>query len=224
MKLVRLILVWSWRFIKRLQFKKRKIFLDETVAFNRQTKFGEYCRIHHHSDITDSNIGSYTYVGNNCILSNCEVGKFCSIAAKVRVIPSTHPTKDYVSTSPVFHSTQNQCGTTFVQQSQFQEILSVDGRYAMIGNDVWIGEDVKIIGGITIGDGAIVATGAVVTKDVPPYAIIGGIPAKIIRYRFDESIISFLLQDRWWDKPVEWIKENAQAFKHIDSYKNSISL
>ena len=100
----------------------------------------------------------------------------------------------------------------------------MDGRYAKIGNDVWIGEDVKIIGGVTIGDGAIVATGATVTKDVPPYAIVGGVPAKVIRYRFDMPTIDFLLKDKWWDKPVDWIKSYAQEFKHIDLYKEKLAL
>lgn len=222
--MIRRIVVCVWRLIKKSQLRRRKVFLEGAVAFNRQTVFGEYCRIHHHSDITDALIGSYTYMGNNCLLTNCEIGKFCSIAANVKVIFSTHPTRDFVSTSPVFHSIQNQCGITFVQKPEFKEILSVDGRYAKIGNDVWIGEDVRIMGGITIGDGAVIAAGAVVTKDVPPYAIVGGIPSKLIRYRFNDSTISFLLNDRWWDKPVGWLKTHAQAFKNIDTYRKDIEL
>ena len=96
-----------------------------------------------------------------------------------------------------------------------------------IGNDVWIGEGVTIKGGVTIGDGAVLAMNACVTRDVPPYAIVGGVPAKIIRYRFDNNIIQGLLSIRWWDKPEDWIIEHAPDFcditKFINNFRNENS-
>ena len=83
---------------------------------------------------------------------------------------------------------------------------------------MWIGEDVKIKGGVTIGDGAIVAMGAVVAKDVPPYAIVGGVPAKIIKYRFSQDVIEELLSIKWWTKDDAWLKENASCFRNIDDF------
>ena len=222
MFLIRSILVGVWRFCKKNQLKNQHVFLDSQVLFNQYTKFGEYCKIHKYSDITDAEIGSYSYIGQRCVLSNCLIGKFCSIAANVKVISSTHPTREYVSTSPVFHSLQNQCGTTFVKETNFQEIQTINNRYAVIGNDVWLGEDVSILGGITIGDRAIVAAGSIVTKNVPPYAIVGGVPAKIIRYRFDEITIKELRQDQWWNKSVDWIKKNAYLFTNIKLYTKYI--
>ena len=87
-----------------------------------------------------------------------------------------------------------------------------------IGNDVWIGLNATILDGVTIGDGAIVAAGAVVTKDVPPYAVVGGVPAKIIKYRFTESQIDFLLKFRWWEKDRKWIQQNYKRFQDIESF------
>ena len=91
-----------------------------------------------------------------------------------------------------------------------------------IGNDVWIGSDVRIIDGVSIGDGAVVAAGSVVTKDVPPYAIVGGVSSKIIRYRFDDATIKQLLELKWWNMHEDWIKENADKFTSIEAFLESI--
>ena len=88
-----------------------------------------------------------------------------------------------------------------------------------IGSDVWIGLDVTIIGGVTIGDGAVVLTNAVVTKDVPPYAVVGGVPAKIITYRYDEETIAFLLKSKWWDNNEEWFENNWELMCDLEKFK-----
>ena len=216
--LLRESIVKLWRFFKRYSFRKKKVFIDTNVAFNHNTCFSNYCRIHKGSSINDSEIGAYSYVGCDCKLDNSIIGKFCSIGSCVKVLTATHPTNTFVSTSPVFHSTQKQCGITFVNENLFNQSLLVEGRSVIIGNDVWIGGDVILIGGIKIGDGAIVAAGAVVTKDVPPYSIVGGVPAKIIRYRFTKDQCDFLIQDQWWNKPISWITENVDLFSDIVVY------
>lgn len=218
--LIRRFVVKLWRIYQCIHLKKRFVYLDFGVVFNPATKFGKYCRVHHSSEICDSSIGSFTYIGANSCLNNCEIGKFCSIASSVKIISSTHPTRDFVSTSPVFHSLQKQCGITFVSKQEFDEILLINGRSVIIGNDVWIGEGVKIIGGVTIGDGAILAAGAMVVKDVPPFAIVGGVPAKVIRYRFEKESIKDLLLNPWWNMPEHWLRENAKLFKDINIYLN----
>ncbi|MBR6188682.1 MAG: CatB-related O-acetyltransferase [Prevotella sp.] len=113
---------------------------------------------------------------------------------------------------------EGQCGKTFVKESAFEERQLVDGCSAIIGNDVWIGQDVRIIEGVTIGDGAIVATGAVVTKDVPPYAVVGGVPAKVIRYRFTPEQQALLLQSRWWEQSEEWLQEHVREMQDIKEF------
>lgn len=86
----------------------------------------------------------------------------------------------------------------------------------MIGNDVWIGYEAVIMPGVHIGDGAIIGTRAVVTKDVPPYAIMGGVPARIIKYRFDDPAIQMLLKIKWWDWDIQKVKTNLSIIRQVD--------
>ena len=172
-------------------------------------------------------LGRCSYIGPNCYIG-ASVGRFTSIASGCRTIVGQHPyTYPYVSTSPVFFSLLKQCGTTFVNKQQF-----IESRYAdetnkisvIIGNDCWINANVSIISGVTIGDGAVVLAGAVVTKDVPPYAIVGGVPAKVIKYRYSEEDIQFLLNVQWWNKDISWLKEYSCKFVDFASFKNCCNI
>lgn len=115
----------------------------------------------------------------------------------------------------MFYSTSKQCGVTFATDNVFKEYL----KPLKIGNDVWIQQNVFICGGVEISDGAIVLAGAVVTKDVPPYAVVGGIPAKVIRFRYDEETIQFLLRIKWWNNDIEWFKKNWRLLNDINKLK-----
>ena len=154
-------------------------------------------------------LGFGSYIGANSYI-DARIGKYCSVASEVKTVTGSHPAKDFVSTHPAFFSTKKQAGFHYVTEDLFKEENQIK-----IGNDVWIGQGVMILSGVTIGDGAIIAAGAVVTKDVKPYSIVGGVPAKEIRKRFSEEEIKFLLELKWWDKPEKWIKENAEKFKDI---------
>ncbi|MBR6646045.1 MAG: CatB-related O-acetyltransferase, partial [Clostridia bacterium] len=111
---------------------------------------------------------------------------------------------------------RKQCGMTYVKENRFNEFTET----TIIGNDVWIGHSALILEGVKIGDGAIVGAGAVVTKDVPPYSIVVGVPAKVIKYRFSENEIAKLSELKWWDQSVEWIKENVDKFCDIRNFMN----
>uniref|UniRef100_A0A7V3J944 CatB-related O-acetyltransferase n=1 Tax=candidate division CPR3 bacterium TaxID=2268181 RepID=A0A7V3J944_UNCC3 len=183
--------------------------------FEGKNVIGSFCRIY------NSTLGFGSYLADNCIIENTKIGRFCSIGQSVRTFIGRHPSKVFVSTHPAFYSTQKQAGFTFVEKDCFEEHLYVDPekRFVVeIGNDVWIGNNVIIIDGIRIGNGAIVAAGAVVTKDVEPYAIVAGVPARVIRYRFPPDIIKFLLDFKWWDKGYDWIIKNSIFFRDIDKF------
>lgn len=214
---MKLLLVFYRIILTVLYFLKYKINLIG-VIFNHKTSFEGYNIIGKGSIISNSTIGLCSYVGANSKLPNTIIGSFCSIADNVKVIYYTHPTSTFVSTSPVFFSKCKQCGITFVENQLFDEILFINDKHLIIGNDVWIGSNVTIKGGVKIGDGAIIAMGAVVCSDVPPYAIVGGVPAKVIRYRFSQDVVNKLISFKWWDKNIDWIKENHDCFNEIEKF------
>ena len=160
-------------------------------------------------------MGYGSYIGPHCAI-NATIGRFTSIASYVRTNTGYHPvTIPFATTCPMFFSVQKQNGITFAKEKKFNEYKVPTS----IGNDCWIGEDVFFTGGLTIGDGAVVLSGSVVTKDVPPYAIVGGVPAKVIKYRYDKETIDFLLNFRWWNKDVEWLRKNWELLCDIEKLK-----
>lgn len=209
-------------FIKFLIFKFRyrgkRVFIEKKCNIGVTSVFEGSNRIGNNTELI-AKMGYGSYIGKNCSFFG-KIGKYCSIANNVNVITGNHPTKDYISTHPAFYSTEKQVGFTYVNKTTFEEHKYADEEKnpVVIGNDVWIGANVTILEGVTIGDGAIVAAGAVVTKDVPPYAIVGGIPAKVIKYRFDEEKIKKLLELKWWDWPTHKIIEKRESFKNINNF------
>lgn len=202
----------------------RNVIISPFAFFNRGSSFEGNNVIHKKAIVSGSSFGRNTFVGENSELPNCKVGRFCSIASNVRIVSATHPTNLFVSSSPSFFSISKQNGQTFVSINKFQEHLDKDGYYAIIGNDVWIGTNVLIKGGVEIGDGAIIAMGSVVTKDVPPFSIVAGVPARIIKYRFSSDQIDYLKEIKWWGKSENWLRKNADLFDDIDKFVSNTCL
>jgi chloramphenicol O-acetyltransferase type B len=173
---------------------------------NQNTKIYSCCSL---SDVT---IGKFSYIAPEGQVNFTEIGNFCSIGSNLICGFGEHPT-DFVSTSPVFFSTLKQCGASFTEKNYF-----VERKKITIGHDVWIGARVFVKDGVTISDGAIIATGAVVVKDVPSYAIVGGVPAKIIRFRFSKDIIEELIKIKWWIWSEERLKKAQPYFAQKDIY------
>lgn len=176
-------------------------------------------------NISNTSFGYASYVGKSCELHDVSIGKYSCIGPFVKTITGMHPTKKFASMHPAFYTVKNEVNLSYVDQVKFNEFTYADNKTkkrVIIGNDVWIGADVRILDGVKIGDGAVVAAGAVVTKDVPPFSIVGGIPAKIIRYRFDKEETDFLEKISWWNREEAWIKKHAQYFHDIDLLKEHV--
>lgn len=159
--------------------------------------------------IKGSKVGAYTYISANTDVENADIGKFCSISDHCRIGMGGHNTNQ-ISTSPIFTEAHN--ATKF--QWTAKDTNAAPVKKAIVGNDVLIGSHSLVLGGVTIGNGAVVAAGAVVTKDVPPYAVVGGVPAKVIKYRFSQDIIDKLQEMQWWDWTEEKIRENMVVFQN----------
>ena len=202
-------------------FRKRGVRISPSSFLNKKTVLKGKNTIHSNVVISNSQIGFATLIGKNCYLPNTIIGAYCSIAANVKIIEASHPSSKFVSTHPAFYSLLNQTGFTYATVQKFNEHLYYDEQSKVcvyIGNDVWIGLDVVIMGGVKIADGAIIAAGSYVVKDVLPYQIVGGVPAKLIRTRFDDVQIEALLKIKWWNYPQSWIQEHANLFDDIDLF------
>ena len=157
------------------------------------------------AQVVSCSIGRYSYLYGTLAV-HTDIGAFCSIAPGSSIGDGSHPT-NWVSTSPVFYYGRNVLKRNF-SKNEYQEYVKT-----VIGNDVWIGAKCMIKGGVTIGDGAIIGMGSVVTKDIPPYEIWAGNPARCIRKRFDDETIEKLLELQWWNWDNEKLKEYADCFR-----------
>lgn len=182
--------------MKNLAYLWAKLVRSARGTAIRHSQIDLTSRVHSGSAVIHTQIARHSFCGYDCTLYYCDIGPFCSIANRVSMGGVAHPAH-FVSTSPVFLSHEDSVKTKFARHNYLPFLRT------KIGADVWIGEGAFVKAGVRVGHGAIIGMGAVVTRDVPAYAVVAGNPARLIKYRFSESVVNDLLHSRWWDWPEE---------------------
>lgn len=190
-----MILFYLWsKFIKKIR---------GSAVIN--SKIDRTSKIESGSSIVNTVFDKHSFCGYDCEINHSDIGSFCSIANNVIIGGGMHP-MDWVSMSPVFYEGRDSVRAKFSEHKRPLPLRTI------IGNDVWIGQYVLVKQGVNIGHGAVIGMGSVVTKDVEPYTVVAGVPAKFIKKRFDDNVIQALLDIKWWDFDDEKLKEYAKYF------------
>lgn len=188
----------------------------EYLAEISAVEFSSWNTIRKYARLRDVSLGKCSYVGRESQVYHARIGAFTCIGPDVIIGPGEHPSRDFVSSHPIFYSTQGQSNPVLVDKNLFDEF-----PITHIGNDVWIGARAVLKTGVRIGDGAIIAAGSVVTQDVEPFAIVGGVPAKHIRYRFEPDQIKQIQASEWWTRDLNWIRQHADSFTDIQKFTSA---
>jgi len=163
-------------------------------------------------------VGEHTYIQRGSSVINAKIGKFCSIAPNVSIGPGIHKIES-VSTHPSFFLKDTPLVKVFSKSNQFNSSIKT-----VIGNDVWIGYGAIILDGVKIEDGAVIAAGSVVTKDVSPYSVVAGVPAKHIKFRFNQDVINILQESEWWNFSLDWLENNYDSMSEINIFLELIKI
>jgi len=191
--------------------KLAETFVHPSVGL-RDAVIGRRCEILDDSYVEYATLGDYSYLGQRCMVADAVIGKFCAIAAAVRIGAPNHPldrvSQHRLTYVPEYYFDGAQRDAGFFERRRDDRVV--------IGNDVWIGHAVTVLPGVTVGDGAVLAAGAVVTRDVAPYTVVGGVPARRIRDRFSPEIAAQLQRIAWWDWSDDELAERLPELQADD--------
>lgn len=190
--------------------------LHANVEMDKLSHLSKDSVIFQNVSLVDSKVGLRSYIQKNSSIAYTDIGNYCSIAGDVRTGLANHPLH-MVSASPVFYDDSQPLPKFFVSNKSEESIIP----RTSIGSDVWIGQSAIIKSGVNIGVGAVIAAGAVVVKDVQPYSIVGGCPAKHIKWRFGESVRNRLLQTEWWLLPDDVLARYSRHFSSPEEFLSS---
>lgn len=206
-------LLFLWKCLLRLKNPSCTLQAD---TFTRNVSFEDHVTCEKGCFIGADKIGRYTFIGINSYVdkSTASIGRFCSIAMGAKISLNNHP-MEWVSTHPFLYNKKY----GFVPSNV--PVQGVSDKKTTIGHDVWIGANVTILAGVKIGDGAVIGANALVTKDVEPYSVVSGIPARHVKFRFDEATVKKLLAMKWWNWSDEQLKSKLSQFRNPGEFIKS---
>lgn len=191
----------------RRRFPSSKVYFGAQVT--PTSRIGENCILYENVSLLNSEIDDFSYVQKHSVINNATIGKFCSIASNVSIGLAEHPL-NFLSTNPCLYDKSQPVLFSFDTVQSDRELVPITA----IGADVWIGQNALIRAGVHVGVGAVIGAGAVVVKDVLPYSIVGGVPAKHLKWRFDKERRDELISLKWWEKGIDSITQIANEFSN----------